>query len=216
MSSETGKSIHRRIRDPLFYLHVFKGAAIDIGAGPDGLSQYAYLFPLLTSVRDWDLPDGDANVMEGLTPESFDLVHSSHTLEHMVAVDRALARWWELVRPGGFLVFTVPDEAMYEQGVWPSTFNPDHKWSFRTDDRVSMDLGNGNQWTLRNEAMQKSRSVVLLVMALPFVQPIRIERLIATWDQSGPRRDQTISGPVESAIEVICRKAIPGEGPPWS
>jgi hypothetical protein len=134
----------------------------------------------------------------------------------MVAVDRALARWWELVRPGGFLVFTVPDEAMYEQGVWPSTFNTDHKWSFRTDDRVIMDMGNGNQWALRNEAMQKSRSVVLLVMALPFVQPIRIERLIATWDQSGPRRDQTISGPVESAIEVICRKAIPGEGPPWS
>jgi hypothetical protein len=24
----------------------------------------------------------------------------------------------------------VPDEDLYEQGVWPSRFNPDHKWTF--------------------------------------------------------------------------------------
>lgn len=203
MPSETGKSMSRRVRDPLFVLHVFAGEAIDIGAGNDGLSHYSYLFPRLKSVRDWDVGDGDANVMEGLEPESFDCVHSSHCLEHMVALDRALARWWELVKPGGFLVFTVPDEAMYEQGVWPSTFNPDHKWSFRTDWGTSPGL-------------PKTRNVVEMLRPLAALQLIRLERLIATWQPGGPRRDQTQSPVVESAIEVILRKAIPGEGAPWA
>jgi SAM-dependent methyltransferase len=210
MPSETGKSMARRLRDPLFYLHVFSGQAIDIGAGPDGLSKYAYLFPKLTSVRDWDLPDGDANVMEGLEAESFDCVHASHCLEHMVALDRALGRWWELVKPGGFLVFTVPDEAMYEQGVWPSTWNPDHKWSFRTDFHTGREL-------------PKSRGVQELVGLLEWAQLIKLERLVATWkpnmnphSQPNYRIDQTGGPLVESAIEVVLRKAIPAEGAPWS
>jgi hypothetical protein len=42
----------------------------------------------------------------------------------------ALVQWWQLVRPGGYSFFLVPDEDLYEQGVWPSRFNPDHKFTF--------------------------------------------------------------------------------------
>lgn len=42
----------------------------------------------------------------------------------------ALQRWWNLVKPGGYLIFLVPDEDLYEQGYWPSVFNHDHKFTF--------------------------------------------------------------------------------------
>lgn len=41
-----------------------------------------------------------------------------------------ILEWWKLVRPGGFLFILVPDEDLYEQGVFPSRFNPDHKATF--------------------------------------------------------------------------------------
>jgi SAM-dependent methyltransferase len=45
----------------------------------------------------------------------------------------AVAQWWSLVKPGGYLVLVVPHEDLYEQGLWPSKFNPDHKFTFRLD-----------------------------------------------------------------------------------
>jgi hypothetical protein len=41
--------------------------------------------------------------------------------------EAALRQWWALVRPGGYLVVVVPHEDLYEQGMWPSAFNSDHK-----------------------------------------------------------------------------------------
>src|SRR5258706_4116164 len=43
---------------------------------------------------------------------------------------KAVLEWWQLVKPGGHLFFTMPDEDLYEQGVFPSRFNPDHKATF--------------------------------------------------------------------------------------
>jgi hypothetical protein len=43
---------------------------------------------------------------------------------------KALYEWWQLVKPGGHLIFIVPDEDLYEQGVFPSRFNGDHKATF--------------------------------------------------------------------------------------
>lgn len=40
--------------------------------------------------------------------ESFDLVLTSETLEHVPDVDRALSEIWRVLRPGGVHVFTVP------------------------------------------------------------------------------------------------------------
>ena len=84
-------------------------------------------------MRVWDLTDGDALEMKGVASDSVDFVHSSHCLEHMKDPARALRSWLRVVRPGGHLIVTVPDEDLYEQGIWPSLFNRDHKATFRID-----------------------------------------------------------------------------------
>ena len=191
MAGELTKSLSRRLRDPLFMRRVFQGTAIDIGAGPDGLSHWAYMLPGLKGVRDWDWEDGNAEYMAGVE-EEYDLVHSSHCLEHMVAPVATLRRWWQLVRPGGYLVILVPDEAMYEQGVWPSTFNTDHKWSFTL---------------LTRGVLPKTLNMADLVRQLgPDADCIKMERLTAGFKDDAPRQDQTAVWLVEAAIETVIRK----------
>ena len=43
---------------------------------------------------------------------------------------KTILDWWKLVKPGGYLFVVVPDEDLYEQGVFPSRFNNDHKATF--------------------------------------------------------------------------------------
>ncbi len=82
----------------------------------------------------FDQEQGDANdILKNLSPATFDCVHSSHCLEHVFDPVHCLNQWWSLVKPGGFLITVVPDEDFYEQGNWPSLFNPDHKSTFRLD-----------------------------------------------------------------------------------
>ncbi len=116
--NETSKT--RKIWGPL-ETAILTGKGIDIGCGPD---------PVTTDVKHFDLADGDANHITQHVREQFDFVYSSHCLEHMRDPRRALLEWWKLVRPGGYLIFIVPDEDLYEQGVFPSRFNPDHKSTF--------------------------------------------------------------------------------------
>ena len=100
-----------------------RGKGIDIGCGPDPISPEAYPF---------DTHCGDANhILDFLPPgEKYDFVFSSHCLEHMFDPSSALVDWWSLVKPGGAMILTVPDEDLYEQGYWPSIFNYDHKHTF--------------------------------------------------------------------------------------
>lgn len=115
---ETSKT--RAVWGPL-EREVLRGRGIDIGCGPD---------PVTADVRRFDREDGDANHITRHVHEQFDFVYSSHCLEHMRDPRAALAEWWQLVRPGGHLFFIVPDEDLYEQGVFPSRFNADHKATF--------------------------------------------------------------------------------------
>lgn len=140
----------RAIRGEDFARKFLSGAVLDIGCGPDLVVPHAQPF---------DLEHGDANrILEYLPPESFDCVHSSHCLEHMRNAPAALAQWWALVKPGGFLISVVPDEDLYEQGMWPSAFNPDHKATFRLDKAIS--------WS------PVSHDIRALVAALPGVEII--------------------------------------------
>lgn len=118
---ESSKARARRIREQFFQRYIAGRSGIDIGCGPD---------PITADCRTWDLQDGDAQLMEGAGSEVYDWVYSSHCLEHVRDPRATLQRWWELVRPGGHLLVMVPDEDLYEQGVWPSTKNPDHKHTF--------------------------------------------------------------------------------------
>ena len=110
------------IRGDAFVKQYLQGKVIDISAGNDLVCEYAERF---------DLENGDANVITRYRQiKSYDCVHSSHCLEHMHDPVAALKEWWALVKPGGYLVIVVPDEDLYEQGIWPSIFNKDHKATF--------------------------------------------------------------------------------------
>ncbi|WP_080425968.1 class I SAM-dependent methyltransferase [Burkholderia ubonensis] len=112
-----------KIRSSDFFDKYLKGRVIDIGAGGDTVCDWAL---------DFDFSQGDANHIDRyFPPESFDAVHSSHCLEHMNDPISALTGWWSLVKPGGYMITVVPDELLYEQGIWPSFFNDDHKSTFR-------------------------------------------------------------------------------------
>lgn len=125
--NETSKT--RAVRPHNFDQLYLQGRVIDIGCGDDLVCEWAERF---------DVEDGDANdILSHRALESYDAVHSSHCLEHMHDPVAALAQWWSLVKPGGFLILVVPDEDLYEQGCWPSQFNSDHKWTFRLDKKSS-------------------------------------------------------------------------------
>ena len=133
------------IRGEEFKRRYLSGRVIDIGCGPDLVVPHAIPF---------DLAQGDAQwVLDHFELESFDCVHSSHCLEHMKNVEIALRNWWALVKPRGYLVVVVPDEDLYEQGVWPSLFNADHKATFN--------LGKLKSWS------PVSYNIESLVRALP-------------------------------------------------
>ncbi|HEY1921923.1 MAG TPA: class I SAM-dependent methyltransferase [Tepidisphaeraceae bacterium] len=101
-----------------------RGKGIDIGCGPDPLKVEN------GTVRPWDIPDGDAQIMPGVPDGELDFIYSSHCLEHMRDVPTTLHHWARIVKPGGFLYFVVPEYVLYEKMTWPSMFNSDHKQSF--------------------------------------------------------------------------------------
>lgn len=100
---------------------ILSGEGIDIGCGDS---------PVTGAARRFDINDGDANHITEYVEDKFDFVYSSHCLEHMSDPRKAILEWWALVKPGGHLFVIVPDEDLYEQGVFPSRFNPDHKATF--------------------------------------------------------------------------------------
>ncbi|HYE50046.1 MAG TPA: class I SAM-dependent methyltransferase [Azospirillaceae bacterium] len=195
---ECSKSIPRRLRDPNFATRYFRGRGVDIGGAPDPLSLYAELFPLVEGVRIWDREDGDAQYMAGVADDTFDFVHSSHCLEHIVDPVEGLKNWLRVVKPGGHLVIIVPDEDLYEQGVFPSSFNRDHKWTFS--------IFKPRSWS------EKSINLVELVQSLGAgAEVLKIELLNSTHRYSLPRFDQTLTPVGECGIEFVIRKRLPAE-----
>lgn len=190
---ELSKSIVRRMADPGFTRRWFVGDGIDVGGKPDPLSLYAEFFPRMGRVRVWDWEDGDAQHLAGVAPESLDFLHSSHCLEHLLDPRGGLATWFAAIRPGGFLIVTVPDEDLYEQGIFPSTFNRDHKWTFT--------ILKARSWS------ERSINVVDLLRGLgPAADIERLALLNATYRYDLPRYDQTLTPITESGIEFVVRK----------
>ncbi|MCK9230783.1 MAG: methyltransferase domain-containing protein [Syntrophales bacterium] len=195
---ECSKAIQRRLADSNFVRRYFVGSGLDIGGKPDPLSLYGELFPLIKAVRTWDLEDGDAQFLGGIDDESLDFVHSSHCLEHLNDPEEGLRNWFRVLCEGGYLVITVPDEDLYEQGVFPSTFNRDHKWTF----------------TVFKEKSWSPRSINLVDLVRKLGQAadvIKIEQLSSTYRFDLPRYDQTMTPVAECGIELIIRKRLRAE-----
>ena len=181
------------IRDPSFASQYLQGQVLDIGAGTDLVCAWA---------RSFDVEDGDANhITQYFQSGSFDTVHSSHSLEHMDDPVHALAGWWQLVKPGGYLIVVVPDEDLYEQGIWPSFFSNEHKSTFR--------LGGETSWSPVSFDLQA------LCQALPAAQVVSVQQQSHGYlrDLMFPKglQPKKIRQPLKTWISVI--KRIPFAGP---
>lgn len=195
---ETSKALIRRLHDIRFANTYFKGSGIDIGCGDDPLSKYAQQFPLMTSLKPWDLPDGNAQLMASVQDETFDFVHSSHCLEHLYDPYEAFENWIRICKPGGHIITTIPDEDLYEQGVWPSTFNSDHKTS----------------WTILKNDSWSPNSINLIEFLYQFkdkIEVLKIDLQNSSFIYDINRVDQTDDSISECAIEFIIRKRHPVE-----
>jgi SAM-dependent methyltransferase len=190
---ECSKSIPRRLSQPNFINKYFVGDGLDIGGKPDPLALYREVFSRVRSVRTWDLEDGDAQHLAGVADDSYDFVHSSHCLEHLRDPIEGLRNWLRVVKPASHVIVTVPDEDLYEQGQFPSTFNLDHKWTF----------------TIYKPASWSPRSVNVLSLLTglgPAAQLVKLELLDATYRYELPRYDQTVTPIGECGIEFVIRK----------
>lgn len=195
---ECSKSIPRRLADPCFSNRYFVGEGLDVGGKPDPLALYAELFSRVTGIRTWDLEDGDGQMLNGVADAAYDFVHSSHCLEHLADPGEALRNWLRAVKPGGHLVFIVPDEDLYEQGVFPSTFNRAHRHTFT--------IFKTHSWS------PASLNMLDLLAALgPAAQIVKVELLHATYRFDLPRYDQSQTPIGECGIEVVVRKRPPAE-----
>lgn len=195
---ETSKSIFQRLKDSRYVTRYFVGDGIDIGAGSDSLGQYQEFFPLMKSCRAWDIDDGDAQFMPGVPDASYDFINSSHCLEHLHDASIAIDNWLRVLKPGGHLVCVVPDEDLYEQGVFPSTWNSDHKCTFTIHKKKTWSSNSVNIFDLLSNTKQA-------------IDIKRIELLDATYKFTiapplGDRFDQTATALGEAAIEFIIQK----------
>ena len=190
---ECSKSIIRRIHEPNFASKYFVGKGLDIGAGPDPLGLYIELFPRMEGVKVWDKDNGDAQTLIELEDNHFNFVHSSHCLEHMEDPATSLKNWFRVLKPEGHLIITVPDEDMYEQGVFPSAWNSDHKYTFT--------IYKSKSWS------PKSINIVELIITLGGeAELVKLQKLDESYRYNIPRFDQTLTPIAECGIEIIIRK----------
>ena len=108
---------------------VFGSFVIDVGSGDDPL-----VWPDV-QVTPFDKIHGDANRIDeyfsnplGNMPTC---VHGSQVAEHLKNPTDFINRCLRVVRPGGWVVMTVPCVDHYERCIMPSRYNPEHNstWS---------------------------------------------------------------------------------------
>jgi SAM-dependent methyltransferase len=173
---------------------LLEGRGIDIGCGPDRVTPEALGF---------DRAQGDANHISRYFAEQFDFVFSSHCLEHMDDPWQAILEWWNLVKPGGHLFVLVPDEDLYEQGVFPSRWNLDHKATFTLSKRES--------WS------PVSINVIDLVKSLPSHELISVQLQDHAYDRSLLRHGPVHIPRVVRVLRGIARQLarLPGIRRRW-
>lgn len=180
--NEASKLRERWKRDGTFDRY-FSGTVLDVGCGAD---------PIVEEAVEFDKPDGNGQFLEGVADAAFDTVFSSHFLEHVADPLEALLNQWRVLRPGGYLIFLVPDEDLYEQGCFPSVANPDHKHSFN----ISKD----RTWS------PVSRNLIDLLRYLPDHKILSLRTIDTNYDYTVVK-DHTADPTVEAAIEGIIQKS---------
>lgn len=176
MGNEAGKAVHR-------LKGLMVGRGIDIGCGPNPVE----------GAEPWDWAQGDAQYMTGVADDTYDWVFSAHCLEHMKDPHTALQNWWRILKVGGYLIVLVPDEDLYEQHVWPSKFNSDHKRTFTCSKYRS--------WS------PVSVNCTDLLRFLPGHRLVSLTLEDNGYDYNSTGMDQTTGG-AEAAVQFIIKKEV--------
>lgn len=192
MGHEATKAANRRALDSVFADFYIHGKGIDICCGDDPLTLHKDKFPKMESCDLWDLEQGDAQYMTGVESNTFDFVHSSHGLEHMVNPGVAIAHWLRILKLGGHLIVTVPERFLYEKDYWPSRFNGDHK----------------TRWEIYNSFPGKDGiSLITLLTSISNIKIKKIQLIEHGYDYNLPiEHDATASPIAECAIEFVVQK----------
>ena len=182
---ETTKAHPRRVENWAFVNRYFVGIGLDVGAGDDGLKVDDW--PNADMI-DWQTqPDGGTIILP-YKDDQFDFIYSSNTLEHMNDTIGVLIHWLDKIKQGGYIIFTVPDFTLYEQGLWPSRWNQGHLHQFSV----------GRVIELVDELNRMVNNTV---------QIRKIELIDTRYDYSNTETDQTF--PEEGAeawVEVVLQK----------
>ncbi len=195
MAQETSKATARRTKDNLFadkygfWGDIFKGRILDVGPGDDPL-----VWPD-TSVTPFDKGQGDANKINEYFPYvDFDCIHGSQVMEHLYNPGDFINRCLKILKPGGWIVMTVPDYDLYEKRIFPSRFNPDHKttWSLWRDSSTAKKHIHVPTWIKQFDVAQ--RYATLIDTNYDYLAP-------DTKDQTWLREDG-----VECFIEILLKK----------
>ena len=189
----TSHSILRRLADSRYATRWFVGHGVDVGGGSDSLGLFTELFPMITHLTTYDQNEGDAQTMSNVDDYHFDFLYSSHCLEHLSDPYVALKNWLRVVRPGGHLIVSIPDEDLYEQGHWPSLFNGEHQTSWTILKNKSWSAGSVNVVDLLRSVADDAR-------------PIKIELIDHGYRYSLKQDHQTLYAMVEAAIEFIIKR----------
>ncbi len=140
MAQETQKAQWRRYQNAGHWNTIMKGAVLDVGPGDDPLKTEDW--SCMDSVHPFDKKQGDANKIDTyFHDQSFDCIHGSQVMEHLYNPHDFILRCLKILKPGGWIVMTVPDYDLYEKRAFPpSRFNPDHKtsWSLWRTERAGM------------------------------------------------------------------------------
>ena len=98
--AETSKSRPRREASGFFDKYV-QGKVIDIGVGR--IDTHDGSDPLTDWCDTWNKDNGNAELMESVEDNTYDLVYNSHLLEHLDRPELAIMNWMRITKPNGFL-----------------------------------------------------------------------------------------------------------------
>lgn len=126
--AETRKAYDRRVREGFFDKYIGSGFGIDIGCGRIDTHDGADPLVLENCIHH-DKDDCDAHDMAKYPDNNFDWVYASHVLEHLNDPLTAIKNWFRILRPGGYLIISVPHRDLYEKKkLLKSKWNEDHKY----------------------------------------------------------------------------------------
>lgn len=177
-----------------------KGKVLDIGCGPIPIK-----LPPPSTVRGWDLEDGDATLLESIEDKSFDCVTGSHVLEHLFDPELAIRNWARVLKEAGYILATVPLYSCYEK--WndfahgtnnPAKFNNDHKTSW---DLLNLEVAPKNHRHFGYKEIQKLGKQAGLTLV-----DLRIELDGYKWNRFDDKEfDQTMNGAL-SQLAIVFQK----------